>query len=133
MDLSLERKLKKRGIKVAYANLDNTDGFVTYVNQQAVIFIANGLLEERENEVVLHELAHLDLDHESICYGDYLTNDRVRTVMESNANAAVLKKTLKDYLATYNLTPAEINPVKFLEHFGFSADLEYTLVQILGS
>lgn len=44
--------------------------------------------------------------------------------MESQANAAMLKQTLTEYLNCNDLTPADINPVQFLQSYGLSMGLE---------
>ena len=123
MDLALEHKLKERGIKVAYAQMEE-EGFITYYNGQPAMLLQEGLAEARENEVVRHELAHYDHDNDAVVYGNYKDSDRARTVMESQANAAMLKQTLTEYINYNDLTPADINPVQFLQSYGLSMGLE---------
>lgn len=123
MDLALEHKLKERGIKIAYAQMEE-EGFITYYNGRPVMLLQEGLAEARENEVVRHELAHYDHDNDAVVYGNYKDSDRVRTVMESQANATMLKQTLTEYLNYNDLTPKEINPVQFLQSYGLSLGLE---------
>lgn len=123
MDLTLERKLKERGIKIAYAQIEE-EGFITYYNGRPALLLQEGLVEARENEVVRHELAHYDHDNDAVVYGNYNDSDRARTVMESQANAAMLKQTLTEYLDYNDLTPKEINPVQFLQSYGLSLGLE---------
>ena len=123
MDLALEHKLKERGIKIAYAQMEE-EGFIAYYNGRPVMLLQEGLPEARENEVVRHELGHYDHDNDAVVYGNYKDNDRVRTVMESQANAAMLKQTLTEYLDYNDLTPADINPVQFLQSYGLSMGLE---------
>lgn len=123
MDLALEHKLKERGIKIAYAQMEE-EGFIAYYNGRPVMLLREGLTEARENEVVAHELGHYDHDNDAVLYGSYKDSDRVRTVMESKANAAMLKQTLTEYLNYNDLTPNEINPVQFLQSCGLSLGLE---------
>lgn len=123
MDLALEHKLKERGIKIAYAQMEE-EGFITYYNGKPAMLLREGLAEARENEVVRHELGHYDHDNDAVVYGNYKDNDRARTVMESQANAAMLKQTLTEYLNCNDLTPADINPVQFLQSYGLSMGLE---------
>lgn len=123
MDLALEHKLKERGIKIAYAQMEE-EGFITYYNGRPVMLLQERLAEARENEVVRHELAHYDHDNDAVVYGNYKDSDRARTVMESQANAVMLKQTLTEYLNYNDLTPKEINPVQFLQSYGLSLGLE---------
>ena len=123
MDLTHQRKLKERGIKIAYAQIEE-EGFITYYQGQPVMMLQEGLPEIRENEVVAHELGHYDHDNDAVLYGSYKDSDRVRTVMERKANAAMLKQTLTEYLNYNDLTPNEINPVQFLQSCGLSLGLE---------
>ena len=123
MDLALEHKLKECGIKIAYAQMEE-EGFITYYNGRPVMLLQEGLAEARENEVVRHELAHYDHDNDAVVYGNYKDSDRARTVMESQANAVMLKQTLTEYLNYNDLTPKEINPVQFLQSYGLSLGLE---------
>ena len=123
MDLALEHKLKERGIKIAYAQIEE-EGFITYYNGRPAMLLREGLAEARENEVVRHELGHYDHDNDAVVYGNYKGSDRARTVMESQANAVMLKQTLTEYLNYNDLTPKEINPVQFLQSYGLSLGLE---------
>lgn len=123
MDLTLEHKLEERGIKIVYAQIEE-EGFITYYNGRPVMILREGLAEARENEVIRHELGHYDHDSDAVVYGNYKCNDRVRTVMEGQANDAMLKQTLNEYLTYNDLTPTEINPVQFLESYGLSMTLE---------
>lgn len=123
MDLALEHKLKERGIKIAYAQMEE-EGFITYYNGRPAILLREGLTEARENEVVRHELGHYDHDNDAVVYGNYKDSDRARTVMEGQANAAMLKQTLTEYLDYNDLTPSDINPVQFLQSYGLSMGLE---------
>ena len=123
MDLALEHKLKERGIKIAYAQTEE-EGLITYYNGKPVMLLQEGLAEARENEVVRHELAHYDHDNDAVVYGNYKDSDRARTVMESQANAAMLKQTLTEYLDYNDLAPDDINPVQFLQSYGLSMGLE---------
>ena len=130
MDLTHQRKLKERGIKIAYAQIEK-EGFITYYQGQPVMMLQEGLPEIRENEVVEHELGHYDHDNDAVVYGNYKDNDRTRTVMESQANAAMLKQTLTEYLNYNDLTPKEINPVQFLQSYGLSLGLEDSINGLL--
>lgn len=130
MDLTHQRKLKERGIKIAYAQIEE-EGFITYYQGQPVMMLQEGLPEIRENEVVAHELGHYDHDNDAVVYGNYKDNDRTRTVMESQANAAMLKQTLTEYLNYNDLTPKEINPVQFLQSYGLSLGLEDSINGLL--
>lgn len=130
MDLTHQRKLKERGIKIAYAQIEE-EGFITYYQGQPVMMLQEGLPEIRENEVVEHELGHYDHDNDAVVYGNYKDNDRTRTVMESQANAAMLKQTLTEYLNYNDLTPKEINPVQFLRSYGLSLGLEDSINGLL--
>lgn len=130
MDLTHQRKLKERGIKIAYAQIEE-EGFITYYQGQPVMMLQEGLPEIRENEVVEHELGHYDHDNDAVVYGNYKDNDRTRTVMESQANAAMLKQTLTEYLNYNDLTPKEINPVQFLQSYGLSLGLEDSINGLL--
>ena len=130
MDLALERKLKERGIKIAYAQIEE-EGFITYYNGRPALLLQEGLVEARENEVVCHELAHYDHDKDAVVYGNYKDSDRARTVMEGQANDAMLKQTLNEYLNYNDLTPKEINPVQFLQSYGLSMGLEDNVNGIL--
>ncbi|WP_283578633.1 ImmA/IrrE family metallo-endopeptidase [Limosilactobacillus ingluviei] len=123
MDLTHQRKLKERGIKIAYAQIEE-EGFITYYQGQPVMMLQEGLPEIRENEVVAHELGHYDHDNDAVVYGNYKDSDRARTVMEGQANDAMLKQTLSEYLNYNDLTPKEINPVQFLQSYGLSMGLE---------
>ena len=124
MDLWLEREFKHYKISIEYCDMVDTRGFITKTPRGPVMFLKNGLPEAMENEVALHELGHYDHDNDAVVYGNYKDSDQARTVMESQANAAMLKQTLTEYLDYNDLTPADINPVQFLQSYGLSMGLE---------
>lgn len=129
MDLSIERKLKRRGIKIAYADLKGEEGFLTYYRGQPVILLAKGLPENRENEIVLHELGHHKLDKQ--VSGSYRSNDSTHYMMECQANDYMLEHTLDDYLKHNGLAPDQVNPIEFCQSFGLADGLARSVYKLL--
>ena len=129
MDLELERQLKSLGIGVAYSSRLTDDGFFVRTDRGNIIAIKEGLPEEKENEVVLHELGHYFNDNQII--GDYNSDDRVHYLMESNANQHMIKYSLQSYMNQNDLTPDQVNPSTFCESFGFACNLIPTVTRIL--
>lgn len=121
MDLAIENDLKRHHVKIMYAPLQDGDGYIMIYHQQLVLAIREGLSEQRENEVALHELGHLKFD--LLVYGSYREDDRAHTLMEYYANTFMLKYYLRTYMNEYDYSPSEINPVTFCECYGLSTNL----------
>lgn len=127
MDLSIEKALRRRGVMVEYANLQDEAGLLVKTPKGPLVIIKNGLPEARENEIALHELGHLIRDDG----GDYQSSDRDRTTMESTANRFMLEKVLATYLAETGASPACINPTVFCECYGLPVGLADDLRRML--
>lgn len=130
MDLAIENDLKRHHVKIMYAPLQDGDGYIISYHQHLVLAIREGLPEQRENEVALHELGHLKLD--LLVYGSYREDDRVHTLMESNANTFMLKYCLRSYMDENDFTPNEVNPIAFCEYYGLSTNLADNVRYLLG-
>lgn len=129
MDLELERQLKSLGVGVAYSLQLIDDGYLVRTAKGNLIAIKEGLPEERENEVVLHELGHLFNDDQIV--GNYRNNDRAHYLMEVGANQHMIRYFLRSYMDRNDLAPDQVNPSTFCESFGFAYSLVPTVAQIL--
>lgn len=124
MDLSIKRLLKRYKISVEYVSEIDFIARLFDTPKGMVIIMHSGLSDEMENQVVLHEIGHINNDGiES--YQDC----RSRIVMEKNANEYMLDKVIGDYVD--NCDPSELNSIDFLERHNLSQSLDLTVRNLI--
>lgn len=124
MDLSIKRLLKRYKISVEYVSEIDFIARLFDTPKGMVIIMHSGLPDEMENQVVLHEIGHINNDGiES--YQDC----RSRIVMEKNANEYMLDKVIGDYVD--NCDPSELNSIDFLERHNLSQSLDLTVRNLI--
>ena len=124
MDLSIKRLLKRYKISVEYVSEIDFIARLFDKPKGMVIIMHSGLPDEMENQVVLHEIGHINNDGiES--YQDC----RSRIVMEKNANEYMLDKVIGDYVDNCDLS--ELNSIDFLERHNLSQSLDLTVRNLI--
>lgn len=124
MDLSIKRLLKRYKISVEYVSEIDFIARLFDTPKGMVIIMHSGLPDEMENQVVLHEIGHINNDGiES--YQDC----RSRIVMEKNANEYMLDKVIGDYVDNCDLS--ELNSIDFLERHNLSQSLDLTVRNLI--
>lgn len=92
--------------------------------------IANQLLSEHQlKQVILHELKHV------VSHSDYIllykTSFSYHSKMECEANEFMLKKVLYEYLDEFDVYPATVNAINFIESNGFDLNYESYVKKLL--
>lgn len=124
MDLSIKRLLNRYDIRVEYTNEVEFTARLFKTPKGMVIIMRNGMPDEMENQVILHEIGHIKNDgYQS--YQDW----RSRIVMEKDANEYMLDRVVGDYINSCD--PSELNSIEFLERHNLSQSLDYTVQNLI--
>ncbi|MEE6665690.1 hypothetical protein [Limosilactobacillus fermentum] len=124
MDLSIKKLLKRYDVKIEYTNEVEFTARLFNTPKGIVIIMHSGMPDEMENQVILHEIGHIENDG-CQSYQDW----RSRIVMEKDANEYMLDKVVVDYIDSCD--PIELNSIDFLEHHNLSQSLDYAVRNLI--
>ena len=124
MDLSIKKLLKRYDVKIEYTNEVEFTARLFNTPKGIVIIMHSGMPDEMENQVILHEIGHIENDG-CQSYQDW----RSRIVMEKDANEYMLDKVVVDYIDSCD--PIELNSIDFLEHHNLSQSLDHAVRNLI--
>lgn len=117
--MSIEDICQKYGIKIEYfdKNLWNRNGI--YIDEIKVVFVSKDLAPEKQKQVILHELGHIN--HTEREY----KNELIRCENEANRN--MIHHLLADALAGLE-SPEDFNYLKFMEFYNLKSVTDEVMV-----
>lgn len=89
--MSIEDICKKYGVKIEYFDKDLWNRNGIYIDEIKVVFVSKDLTPDKQNQVILHELGHID--HTEREYQNALIR------CENEANRNMIHHLLEDALA----------------------------------
>ena len=118
--MSIEDICKKYGVKIEYfdKNLWNRNGI--YIDEIKVVFVSKDLAPEKQKQVILHELGHID--HTEREYQNALIR------CENEANRNMIHHLLVDALGELD-DPSDFNYLKFMEYYNLKTTTDEVMVK----
>ena len=118
--MSIEDICQKYGIKIEYfdKNLWNRNGI--YIDEIKVVFVSKDLAPEKQKQVILHELGHIN--HTEKEYQNALIR------CENEANRNMIHHLLADALNGLE-SPEDFNYLKFMEYYNLKTTTEEIMVK----
>lgn len=118
--MSIEDICKKYGVRIEYFDKDLWDRNGIYIDEIKVVFVSKGLTPDKQKQVILHELGHLEHTKEEY------HNAILRCENEANRN-------MIHHLLVYALgkldDPYEFNYLNFMEYYNLKTTTEEVMVK----
>ena len=118
--MSIEDICQKYGVRIEYFDkvLWNRNGI--YVDEIKVVFVSRDLAPEKQKQVILHELGHIN--HSEIEYKNALIR------CENEANRNMIHHLLADALDGLE-SPEDFNYLKFMEYYNLKTTTDEVMVK----
>lgn len=117
--MSIEDICKKYGVKIEYFDKDLWNRNGIYIDEIKVVFVSKGLAPEKQKQVILHELGHID--HTEREYQNALVR------CENEANRNMIHHLLEDALDGLE-SPEDFNYLKFMEFYNLKSVTDEVMV-----
>ena len=118
--MSIEDICKKYGVKIEYFDNDLWNRNGIYIDEIKVVFVSKNLTPEKQKQVILHELGHIEHTEEEY------KNTLIRCENEANRN--MIHHLLVDALAELD-DPSDFNYLKFMEYYNLKTTTEEVMVK----
>lgn len=118
--MSIEDICKKYGVKIEYFDKDLWNRNGIYIDEIKVVFVSKGLAPEKQKQVILHELGHIN--HTEIEYQNALIR------CENEANRNMIHHLLEDALTQLD-TPSDFNYLQFMERYNLKTTTDEVMVK----
>lgn len=118
--MSIDEICKKHGVRIEYFDKDLWNRNGIYVDEIKVVFVSRDLAPEKQKQVILHELGHID--HTEKEYQNALIR------CENEANRNMIHHLLVDALAELD-DPSDFNYLKFMEYYNLKTTTEEVMVK----
>ncbi len=97
MNSRLKKMIKKYHAEIAYITLEKPGYLSRGKNGKPnIIFVNSKLSDEEAENVIIHELGHLEHDHELA--KSYKANYNSRIICEYGANTSLIRRKIKQYV-----------------------------------
>lgn len=118
--MSIDEICQKYGVRIEYFDkvLWNRNGI--YVDEIKVVFVSRDLAPEKQKQVILHELGHIN--HSEIEYKNALIR------CENEANRNMIHHLLADALDGLE-SPEDFNYLKFMEYYNLKTTTDEVMVK----
>ena len=117
--MSIEDICKKYGVKIEYFDKDLWDRNGIYVDEIKVVFVSKNLTPEKQKQVILHELGHVD--HTEAEY----RNAKIKCENEADRN--MIHHLLEDALGELD-DPQDFDYLKFMEYYNLKTTTDEVMV-----
>ena len=117
--MSIEDICKKYGVKIEYFDKDLWDRNGIYVDEIKVVFVSKNLTPEKQKQVILHELGHVD--HTEAEY----RNAKIKCENEADRN--MIHHLLVDALGELD-DPKDFDYLKFMEYYNLKTTTDEVMV-----
>ena len=118
--MSIEEICKKHGVRIEYFDKDLWNRNGIYIDEIKVVFVSKDLAPEKQKQVILHELGHLEHTKEE--YHNAILR------CENEANRNMIHHLLVDALENLD-DPAYFNYLKFMEYYNLKTTTEEVMVK----
>lgn len=117
--MSIEEICKKHGVRIEYFDKDLWNRNGIYIDEIKVVFVSKDLSPDKQKQVILHELGHID--HIEREYQNALVR------CENEANRNMIHHLLEDALANLE-SPEDFNYLKFMEFYNLKTTTDEVMV-----
>lgn len=118
--MSIEDICQKYGIKIEYFDKDLWNRNGIYIEEIKVVFVSKDLAPEKQKQVILHELGHIN--HTEREYQNALIR------CENEANRNMIHHLLEDALTQLD-TPSDFNYLQFMERYNLKTTTDEVMVK----
>lgn len=118
--MSIEDICKKYGVKIEYFDKDLWNRNGIYIEENKVVFVSKDLAPEKQKQVILHELGHIN--HTEREYQNALIR------CENEANRNMIHHLLEDALTQLD-TPSDFNYLQFMERYNLKTTTDEVMVK----
>lgn len=118
--MSINEICQKYGVKIEYFDNDLWNRSGIYIEEIKVVFVSKNLAPEKQKQVILHELGHID--HTEREYQNALIR------CENEANRNMIHHLLADALDGLE-SPEDFNYLKFMEYYNLKTTTEEIMVK----
>lgn len=118
--MSIEEICKKHGVRIEYFDKDLWNRNGIYIDEIKVVFVSKGLAPEKQKQVILHELGHIN--HTEREYQNALVR------CENEANRNMIHHLLVDAIGELD-NPKEFDYLKFMEYYNLKTTTEEVMVK----
>ena len=118
--MSIEDICKKYGVRIEYFDKDLWDRNGIYIDEIKVVFVSKDLTPDKQKQVILHELGHMEHTNEEY------KNTLIRCENEANRN--MIHHLLVDALAELD-DPSDFNYLKFMEYYNLKTIADEVMVR----
>lgn len=117
--MSIEDICKKYGVKIEYFDNDLWNRNGIYIDEIKVVFVSKDLAPEKQKQVILHELGHID--HTEAEY----RNAKIKCENEADRN--MIHHLLVDALAQLE-NPSDFNYLDFMKFYNLKTTTDEVMV-----
>ena len=117
--MSIEDICKKYGVKIEYFDNDLWNRNGIYIDEIKVVFVSKNLAPEKQKQVILHELGHID--HTEAEY----RNAKIKCENEADRN--MIHHLLVDALAQLE-NPSDFNYLDFMKFYNLKTTTDEVMV-----
>lgn len=117
--MSIEDICKKYGVKIEYFDHDLWNRNGIYIDEIKVVFVSKNLAPEKQKQVILHELGHID--HTEAEY----KNAKIKCENEADRN--MIHHLLVDALAQLE-NPSDFNYLDFMKFYNLKTTTDEVMV-----
>lgn len=118
--MSIEDICQKYGVKIEYFDNDLWNRNGIYIDEIKVVFVSKDLAPEKQKQVILHELGHIN--HTEREYQNALIR------CENEANRNMIHHLLEDALTQLD-TPSDFNYLQFMEKYNLKTTTDEVMVK----
>ena len=118
--MSIEDICKKYGVKIEYFDNDLWNRNGIYIDEIKVVFVSKNLAPEKQKQVILHELGHID--HTEAEY----RNAKIKCENEADRN--MIHHLLVDALDQLE-NPSEFNYLDFMKFYNLKTTTDEAMVK----
>ena len=118
--MSINEICEKYGVRVEYFDNDLWNRNGIYIDEIKVVFVSKDLAPEKQKQVILHELGHIN--HTEKEYQNALIR------CENEANRNMIHHLLEDALDGLE-SPEDFNYLKFMEYYNLKTIADETMVK----
>ena len=118
--MSIEDICKKYGVKIEYFDNDLLNSNGIYIDEIKVVFVSKNLAPEKQKQVILHELGHID--HTEAEY----RNAKIKCENEADRN--MIHHLLVDALDQLE-NPSEFNYLDFMKFYNLKTTTDEVMVK----
>ena len=118
--MSINEICSKYGVRVEYFDKDAWNRNGIYIDEIKVVFVTKDLSPDKQKQVILHELGHID--HTEREYQNALIR------CENEANRNMIHHLLEDALANLE-SPEDFNYLNFMEFYNLKSVTDEIMVK----